>query len=354
MRAARYYGPGDVRVEEVPEPETRKGQVKIKLVCGSDLHAFHAPFPESITPTLTNPHYVTGETLPVTLGHEFSGIITEVGEGVDTGRLSKGQNVVVEPLISCRENGCGPCSADHRNVCPHASFLGLAGWGGGLAEYITVDERLVFPLPLNTPLDVGAMIEPLAVAWHAINRSAFKEGANCLVIGSGPIGLMTLKALQARGAKWIGVSEPSDQRRGMAVEQQASAVFDPRTQDVVAEVFKATGGQGADVVFDCAGVQPSLDLAAKAVRPRGNITIVAIWTKPAILNMNDITFKEFTMTGIIGYDHVHAELLEAVAAGKFTGLEKFITKKIKLEDVVEEGIKVLMNDKEQIKILVHP
>ena len=93
------------------------------------------------------------------------------------------------------------------------------------------------------------------------------------------------------------MSEPSDQRRAMAVEQQASAVFDPRKQDVVAEVFKATDGQGADVVFDCAGVQPSLDLATKAVRPRGNITIVAIWAKRGSLDMNDMLFKEFTLTG---------------------------------------------------------
>ncbi|KAI0688591.1 alcohol dehydrogenase GroES domain protein [Cytidiella melzeri] len=358
MRAARYYGPGDVRVEDVPEPKPRKGQVKIKIacaVCGSDLHAYHAPLPISACPTIDQAHFVTGEKLPITLGHEFSGVITELGEGVDSKRLAKGQNVVVEPLISCRQAGCVPCNNNTRNVCPHTSFLGIAGWGGGLSEYITADQSAVFPLPANTPLDVGAMMEPLAVAWHAINRSAFRKGSTCLILGSGPIGLMVLKALQARGASWIGISEPSDQRREMAVKHKATAIFDPRSDDVVAEVKKATGGQGADVVFDCAGVQPAFELAIAAVRPRGNITCIAIWgPKPSNFNINDMLFKEFTITGIMGYDGVHSEMLEAVGAGKVTGLESFITRRISLEDVVEDGINVLMHDKEQIKILVHP
>lgn len=359
MRAARYYGPGDVRVEEVPEPQVKQGQVKLKLawcgICGSDLHAYHAPLPASTCPTKDEPHYVTGETLPITLGHEFSGTVVEVGPGVDPNKFKKGQKVVVEPLLSCKEKSCGPCAGGYRNACPHVSFLGIAGWGGGLSEYISVDQDLIYPLPDHISLEVGAMVEPLSVAWHAVKRSAFKPRDKCLIMGSGPIGLMVLKVLQARGASWIGVSEPSTQRRKMAQEHKASQVFNPRTEDVVAGAFKATNNQGADVVFDCAGIQASLDLAIKAVRPRGNIMDIALWDDPATIHMNNILFKEISLTGIIGYDRVHQEVVDALREGKFEGLEKLITRKISLDEVVEKGIKALMAEKDtQIKILVHP
>jgi D-arabinose 1-dehydrogenase-like Zn-dependent alcohol dehydrogenase len=103
--------------------------------------------------------------------------------------------------------------------------------------------------------------------------------------------------LRARGASWIGVSEPSIERRKMAAEHKASAIYDPRAQDVVAETFKATGNKGADVVYDCAGIQATLDVALKAVRPRGNLMNIAIWDDPATIHFNNILFKEITITG---------------------------------------------------------
>ncbi|KAJ3554046.1 hypothetical protein NM688_g3309 [Phlebia brevispora] len=359
MRAARFYGPGDVRIDEVPEPKPQKGQVKIKIgwtgICGSDLHAYLSGLAEKLMPDGKTPHPVTGETLPVTLGHEFSGTIVELGPGVDSKRLSVGQDVCVEPLISCMKNSCTMCSGGSRNVCPHASFLGIAGWGGGLSEYITADQTLVFPLPRGMSLEVGAMMEPLAVAWHGVKRSAFKPGDKCLVMGSGPIGLMVLKVLKARDAGWVGVSEPSVSRRKMAEEHNADALYDPRSVDVVAETLKVTNGEGVDVVFDCAGITASLALGIQAVRPRGFVMDIALWEDNAHVDMNALLMKEVTISGILGYDRVHAELLEAIAAGKFQGLEKLITRKIALDDVVEKGIKALLKEKDtQIKILVNP
>ncbi|THG99717.1 hypothetical protein EW026_g2703 [Hermanssonia centrifuga] len=359
MRAARFYAPGDVRIDEIPEPTPKNGQVKIKIgwtgICGSDLHAYLAGIEGGTMPDQKTPHPVTGETLPIVLGHEFSGTIVELGSQVDSKRLAVGQQVCVEPLISCMKSTCGPCSSGTRNICPHASFLGIAGWGGGLSEYIAADQQLVFPLPADLPLEVGAMIEPLAVAWHAVKRSGFTPGSKCLIMGSGPIGLMVLKVLKARGASWIGVSEPSIQRRQMAAEHAADAVFDPRSVDVVAETRKVTHDEGADFVFDCAGIQASLDLAIHAVRPRGTIMNIALWGEKAHIDFMEVLMKEIFITGILGYDRCHEELLEAVAAGKFQGLEKLITRKIGLEDLVEKGIKALITEKDtQIKILVHP
>ncbi|KIP10750.1 hypothetical protein PHLGIDRAFT_125272 [Phlebiopsis gigantea 11061_1 CR5-6] len=357
MRAARFYGAGDIRVEEVPEPVIKPGQVKLKLawcgICGTDLHYFQG-FTTG-APSKTKAHYITKEKLPVVMGHEFSGTIVEIGPEVDSNKFAVGQNVAVEPLISCMESGCVPCSENTRNCCAHANFLGIAGWGGGLSEYITVNQAAVYPLPAGIPLEIGALVEPLAIAWHAVKRSAFRPGDKCLIMGSGPIGLMMSKVLQAKGAGWIGVSEPSEGRRQMALEQGASQVFDPRKDDVVAAVRALTANQGADVAFECAGIQATLDTAIKSLRSRGSFVNVAVWETPAQINLTYVLLKELVITGTIGYDRDHGEVMQALAEGKFQGLEKLVTKKIDLKDLVEGGIKCLISEKDtQIKILVAP
>ncbi|KAI0752576.1 alcohol dehydrogenase GroES domain protein [Daedaleopsis nitida] len=359
MRAIRYYGPGDIRLDDIPEPIAGEKQIKIKVawngICGSDLHSYFTSL--SVAPTIDKPHVITNETLPVVMGHEFSGIVTEIGPGADTSRFQVGQHVVIEPLISCRKPECSFCAEGARNICRHASFLGIAGWGGGLAEYISVNEELVYPLPEGIPLDVGALMEPLAVAWNAVKRSNLQPGDNVLVIGAGPIGLLTLRAARVFGAAWIAVSEPASKRRELALSHGADTVYDPLEPglSVPTELRKITADRGADVVFDCAGAQQTLDTAFKAVRPRGCVVNVAIWETRPTLDINAMTSKEIIFTGVMAYDRAHEEMLQAVAEGKFGGLENLITRRIGLEDFVEKGIKALINEKDtHIKILVSP
>jgi len=357
MRAIRYYGPGDIRVDEIPEPVAGDGQVKIKIawngICGSDVHSYFSFLLPS--PTASDPHPVTKETLPVVMGHEFSGTIVELGPNVDSNRLSIGQNVVVEPVISCMKPTCASCTSGTRNICPHTTFIGIGGWGGGLAEYIAIKQEFVHVLPPSLSLEIGALIEPLSVAWHAVKRSTLAEGDSALIIGAGPIGLLLLKVLRASGASWIGVSEPAAQRRDTALRLSASAVFDPLSTNVAEETLKATKGVGASVVFDCAGIQASLDTALTAVRPRGNVVEVAVWDKSPMLDITALQSKEILLTASQACDREHPELIQAVADGKLPGLEDLITKKIPLEDLLEEGILALARDRDtQIKILVHP
>ncbi|KAI8988990.1 alcohol dehydrogenase GroES domain protein [Trametes punicea] len=355
MTAVRYYGPGDVRVDEIPESTPGEAQVKIKVLCGSDLHSWHAILP--VSPTSTKSHPVTKETLPVTMGHEFSGTIVDVGAGVDASRLKVGDHVVVEPLLSCMQPTCPFCSAGARNLCRNATFIGIAGCGGGMSEFVCVDQTLVHVLPPGVPLDVGALMEPLAVAWHAVKRSNLKAGDSVLILGAGPIGLLTLRAAQVFGAGWIGVSEPASKRRELALQHGATVVFDPAspTVDIVADTVQVTGGRGADVLFDCAGLQQTLDVAFLAVKPRGYIVNVAVWEDRPTLDITSLTYKEVVLTSILAYDRVHAELLQAVAEGKFVGLESLITRRTTFEDVVDKGIKALIHEKDDhVKILVSP
>nr|VWO99721.1 F-box and WD domain protein [Ganoderma boninense] len=329
MRAIRYYGPGDVRLDEIPEPQVGAQQVKIKVACLLP-----------VSPTLTQPNVVTNETLPVVMGHEMSGTVVAVGSGVNTSRLRIGLNVVVnaEDL-----HYVGP------EVYLHDMMQGIGGCGGGLAEYISVDEDLVHALPDGVPLEVGALMEPLAVVWHAVKQSNIKAGDKVLVLGAGPIGLLASRVVRVFGASWVAVSEPALKRRQLAIMHGADAVYDPTSPgaDIPALVRQATGNRGANVVLDCAGNQRTLDTALHAVRPRGSVVNVAVWEKKPVLDIDAITYKEVRFTGVIAYDRVHEEMLKAVAAGKFGGLENLITRRITLEDFVEKGLKALISEKDE-------
>lgn len=166
-----------------------------------------------------------------------------------------------------------------------------------MADFTTAPASAVKPLPDNVSLEVGALIEPLAVGWHAVAISPYKEGDSVLVLGGGPIGLSVIQALVGKGCKNIIVSEVSKQRRKFAQQFGAHHVIDPTAQDVVAEVERLTEGQGADLGFDAAGVQVAVDTAFKAIKARGMLVNIAVWEKRASLNMNDIVFRERAYMG---------------------------------------------------------
>ncbi|KAF8646623.1 hypothetical protein AX16_007124 [Volvariella volvacea WC 439] len=342
MKAVRYYAPQDIRVEDIPEPVLKPGQVKVKIawggICGSDLHAYIKPSPPyPHWQGHNDPHPVTGESAPVTLGHEFAGTIVELGPDVDPSKWSVGVNVAI------------PCARGETTMCPKINFIGIGGWGGGLSEFIGVDTRFLHILPPHVPLEVGACIEPLAVAWYAVKKSGFKPGQSALINGAGPVGLFILKVLRALSpSSTVIVSEPALLRRKLALEHGATLVLDPTAPgvDVIAQIREASGGEGTDVVLEAAGLQKSWDVSMMAVRSRGTIVIVALWENQVKMDLNLIVGREVIVTGVLAYDHVHAEVIEAVASGKITGIESLITRKIALEDAVTKGFEALLHEKD--------
>lgn len=351
MNAVRFHGQKDIRLEKIPIPQCGKGQVKIAPkfcgICGTDLHEYLGG--ANLIPQPGHPHGITGETLPLTLGHEFSGVVEEVGEGV--AHVKKGDNVCVQPTIY--DGDCRSCKRGLVNCCDKNGFVGLSGWGGGMSEYMCVPASAVKPLPANVSLELGALIEPLAVGWHAVDISPFKEGDSVLVLGGGPIGLSVVQALKAKACKNIIVSEISRKRREFATEFGAHHVVDPSKSDIVDEVAKLTNGQGADVAFDAAGVQIGLDSAMQAIKARGTLVNIAVWEKRATLQMNDLIFRERAYMGVATYALGDFEaVIGAISAGimKPGGM---ITKIIKMDEVAEKGFKALIEDKDnQVKILV--
>src|SRR5690606_15539870 len=350
MKAARYHGKEDLRVEEVPEPVTQPGTVKIRPawtgICGSDLHLFlEGPFPPA--PSQTQPHPLSGETLPVVFGHEFSGVVEELGEGVEG--LAVGDAVVVEPFMVCGE--CPPCRDGLYNACVKMGFIGISGRGGGLAEHVVVERRWVHPVG-DVPLDQAALVEPLAVAYHGVRLSGAKAGDTVLVGGAGPIGLLTCAVLHAIGARAV-VTEVSGARKAKALETGvADVVLDPREVDVAARVLELTDGRGADVAIECSGAQPVLDTLTRALKAGGTLQIVALFSEPPTLDVMTVLLRELTIKGAIGYADDHPAAIRLVQDGK-VDLAPFVTGRIAVEDVVEKGYRELIDHKDDhVKIVV--
>ncbi|KAK6423767.1 hypothetical protein LTR95_016473 [Oleoguttula sp. CCFEE 5521] len=312
----------------------------------SDLHEYLGG--PAICPT--TPHPITGEQVPLTFGHEFSGTVEEVGEGVT--KFKAGDRVCVQPIIY--DDECGSCKEGLINCCDKNGFVGLSGWGGGLSEHVVLPEYCVIPIPDNVPLDVAALVEPLSVGWHAVAISPFKKGDSALVIGGGPIGLSVIQALKAKGCDNIIVTEVSSMRKQYAQDFGAHHILDPTKDDIVARCRELSDNKGVHMAFDAAGVQAALTSAVKAVRARGTIINIALWEKPFQLMPNDMIFRERKWIGVATYvAGDFQEVLEAISSGRMKNVEQMITKRIGLDEVVEGGFKALVKDKDrQVKILV--
>lgn len=360
MRAARFYDSKDIRIEDIDQQPLEEGTVRIDVawcgICGTDLHEYlEGPI---FCPEHGHPHPISGEDSPVTMGHEFSGVVSEVGAGVDD--LEVGDHVVVEPYIVGDDVDTSEDSKTY-HLSENMNFVGLAGRGGGLSENIVVRRRWVHKIGDNIPLDQAALIEPLAVAYHAVERAGVTElpeeersKLTALVGGAGPIGLLTGAVLKALGVRVI-ITELSELRREKALESNAADVgLNPAEVDVVEAVKELTDGRGADVSFECTSVEVVLNTLLKAMAPRGIVVNVSIWGKQPQVDLHTVVMKELDLRGTIGYVNNHPDTIKLVESGKID-LAPFITGKIGLEHIVDEGFDTLINRNETaVKILVSP
>lgn len=252
------------------------------------------------------------------MGHEFSGRIVELGPDVPSDlHLSVGQKCAVYPVIGDRT--CIWCQQGASGVCPNWGFLGYSGYGGGFAEYICVDARDVCVIPDSMRLDVAALVEPLAVGWHAVKLGAPNPGDSALVLGAGPIGIAVILCLRAQGVENISVSELSPLRSEQAKGAGAKYVFNPKEDDVVKRVQEVSpDGWGPQCVFECAGVQASMDVAMPAARGKGTIVNVGIFEKDISINPNILNRRSLKYVGSNVYTQEEfREVIDAIADGKF-------------------------------------
>lgn len=345
MRAAVYHGRCDVRIEDVPEPKVRPGDVKLRVryngICGSDLHEY---FDGPITTRTTEPHPLTGVKNPVIMGHEFSGEVIEVGDGVTD--LSKGDLVAVEPLETCGR--CIHCRSGHYNHCPLVAFHGYNREGGGLSDFTVVKRSMAHKLPKGvTPLQ-GALIEPMSVAYHTADRCRVESGQTVAIHGAGPIGVGVHLALKRRGVKTV-VIDPSAARRTVLTSLGASHAIDPTGIDVVSAVRDLTGGRGAHASVDAAGVPAAFRAALLGTGVNGTVVVVAIHGQPLVIPPFDILMPEVYLTGVAMFCNTFPKVIAEMAAGAYptTGWVETIP----FTDLIDGGFERL-HRQEGMKLLV--
>lgn len=356
MRAARFHDGGDVRVETIESTPVGETDVRIDIeacgICGSDLHEYR------IGPELTpdEPHPKTGQRNPITLGHEFSGTVSEVGDAVS--RLAVGDRVTVEPNIPCDD--CLYCEDGKYNLCKNAVAVGFHTGAGGFAENAVVPEQQVHVLPDEVSLSDAALVEPLAVGLHAVRQSGFQAGDTVGVFGCGPIGLTVVRAAAAAGAKQVFASEPNDTRRAAALELGADVGVDPMEDDAVDVITDATP-DGVDVAFEFAGIGPAFNAAVQSTKRDGTITVGSLGDSEITTNLNDIVMTERTIVGTNCYGFPPQSfrtefdaIIRSLAAGDID-TEPFVTGRIDLENITEDGFEALLDSEtDHVKILVEP
>lgn len=205
-------------------------------------------------------------------------------------------------------------------MCPDWGFLGYSGFGGGFAERIVVDSKDVHPIPDSMSLDVAALVEPLAVGWHGVKLSRIGPDDSALVLGAGPIGIAVILCLKANGVHDISVSEVSAMRSEHAKNAGATHVFNPRNDDVAKRVHEVSpDGWGPAAVFECAGVQASMDTALQAVRGQGTIVNIGIFEKDIKFNPNILNRRSLRYVGSNVYSRKEfQEVIDAIGDGKLT------------------------------------
>lgn len=352
MKAALWYGVKDVRVEEIEEPKVLEGTVKVKVkwcgICGSDLHEYLGG---PIFIPVGKPHPLSKNVAPVVLGHEFSGEVVEVGEGVS--KFKKGDRVIVEPMVVCGE--CPACKEGKYNLCEKLGFHGLCGSGGGFAEYTVFPQEYIHKIPEGMSYEQAALVEPMAVALHSIRIAKFVTGNTALVLGSGPIGLATIECLKAAGASLVIVLQRKSIRQEYAKRAGADYVLDPNECDIATEVKKLTGGLGVDVAFETTGAKIGLDTGLDSLKFEGTLVVTSIWEGEVNINPNKLVFTEKKIVGTLAYRHEFPATMAQMKDGRIKA-EGYITSKVYIDDIVEKGFGALTGPekKKHVKILVTP
>jgi 2-desacetyl-2-hydroxyethyl bacteriochlorophyllide A dehydrogenase len=343
MRAAVFHELGQpLTIEDAPEPKTGPGEIILKVhycgVCGSDLHA-----------TQPGVFVVPNGTI---LGHEFAGEIVESADPA----WKVGDMATAVPnyaCAECRELGLGECKDHLGMLCPKNVIIGFSTQApGAYAQYVKFSSKEAMHLPEAVDSQLGATVEPLSVGLHAVNRGGVTLGSRVLVLGAGPIGLVTAIFAKLAGARDVIVSEYVQSRREAAEALGATAVIDPGREDV-GETFARHAGGSPDIIFECVGVPGLIQKCIDMSRPFGKLVVVGVcMVEDKLVPISGI-FKELNIQFVLGYNRDDWRLvLQLLAAGRIDP-KPMITDIISLEELPKE-FEALRKPKQQIKVMVRP
>jgi 2-desacetyl-2-hydroxyethyl bacteriochlorophyllide A dehydrogenase len=334
MRAAVWTAPDTIEPRTLPLPEIPPGWALVRTemtgLCGSDFSILHGTHPRA--------------QAPLVMGHEITGIVEVAAE---TGPAA-GTRVTVEPLINCGE--CHPCAGGDTHVCRSLKLYGI-DVAGSLAEYVALPASALIPVSDSVPVEEAALAEPLAVAVHAVSRSGLAGGERVVVFGAGPIGILTALVARHQGAGSVLISEPSEARRQVAGELGFATVAPG--DDPVQAVLAATGGDGADIVFDSAAHPSVAAMLPRSVRVRGTIVLVGVYKKPVELDLQALTFAENTVVGVRVYTRAAVERAVELIESRELGLDSLPTQVFALEDI-SQAFDQAMAAGRVLKVFVSP
>ena len=333
--AAIYRGDRRFSIEQVNIPDPEPGQVQIDVafcgICGTDLHIYLG-------------HMDGRVGFERTIGHEMSGVVSAVGDGVDG--LMPGQHIVVRPLDHCGD--CPACKAGHEHICHNLKFIGI-DTDGAFQQKWNVPAHTIHVLPDDLDLSHAALIEPLAVAVHDVDRGKVQPGEDVLVIGGGPIGMLVAMVAREAGAN-VMVAEINENRLTFA-RKIGFETLNPNDTDVAKAVQAATGGKGADVVFEVSGSQPGVDLMTAAAGTRGRIVMVAIHASKPQIDMFQFFWRELDLIGARVYRPEDYDKAMALLARGVVDCEVFITDIQALGDI-EAAFKTLTENPNAMKSMI--
>jgi len=335
-QAAVLYAPHDIRIEERAVPKTGPREVLIEIkaigVCGSDVHYYEHGRIGS---------YVVRQ--PLILGHESSGVIVDIGEGVSRERI--GQRVAIEPGVP--DGVCRQCRTGHYNLCPNVRFFGTPPIDGAFTNYVTILSDFAYALPDQMSDEEGALIEPLSVGLWACRKAKLRGGDHVLITGAGPVGILAMKVALALGVTEITMTDISPQRLEVARKLGATRTVN------VAQQSLADAGVEADVLIECSGNQRALKDGILALQPAA--TAVAVGMGPgeeASIPLSFIQNREIILTGTFRYANTYADAIALVASGHID-LKPIITGHYTLAEA-EQALQATKNDPANIKSVVVP
>ncbi|MEM2116780.1 MAG: alcohol dehydrogenase catalytic domain-containing protein [Thermoplasmata archaeon] len=335
MKAAFFYGAGDIRVEETEVPEIDDDEVLIKVsycgICGSDITAFKTG------------NYVPG----IIIGHEFSGIVIKKGKNVNN--VKEGDKVVGLSLIPCGK--CEYCLSGKPNLCKNALMTGIT-INGAFAEYVKLPKDAVLKIDNKLNAIEATLVEPLAIVLHAINISSFKPGKSILIQGAGPIGLLTLGMMKISGASKIFLSEISDKRIEVARNLSSDVYFiNPSKSNIFSFIEKETDGEGVDIIFDTTGSPTAIKSNYTLVKRGGEIVILGIPELPVESDIFTLVMDEITIKGSFEGVNEFKDAIDFISQRK-VNFSSIITSIIPIEKIVDDGFKKLLEMPKEGKIVI--
>jgi L-iditol 2-dehydrogenase len=330
-------------IDEVPEPEIAPNEVLISVkscgICGSDVHGYDGSSGRRIP--------------PVIMGHEAAGLVARLG--ADVKGLSEGDRVTFDSMISCQR--CYFCRRGQPNLCDDRKVLGVScneyRRHGAFAEFVAVPEHIVYKIPDNLAFDHAAMIEPVSVAVHAVNRTPVQLGDTAVVVGAGMIGLLTVQALRTAGCGRIVSVDLEDDRLELARKLGADMTFNSRTADVPAMLREITEGRGADIAMEAVGADATVKMSIDCVRKGGVVTLIGNITPTVNFGLQAVVTREISVLGSCASSNDYPSCLELMGRGAIQ-VAPIISATVPLERGPEMFDRLYNREPNLTKVILNP